>query len=148
MDKHRELETRIAQIKASGEIAPPNTWITSFNVNKNGKKYTYYRLMKADPSKSNGKVRGKMVKYLGTKDSKAYKAMKQAIQRRNQVQVLLRQLQALEPVSGGKQAKQPPLTRVVLQLMTQVQHLSNQLAEIQQWIESSNQQNYQSFVYT
>jgi hypothetical protein len=131
MDKHLELQARIAQIKASGEIAPPNTWITSYSVKKNSKRYTYYRLMKADPSRSQGKVRGKMVKYLGSKDSQDYRAMQQAIQRRNQLQVLLRQLQSLERVSGGKKPKQPPLTPLVLELMAQVQALSHLVQEIQ-----------------
>jgi hypothetical protein len=126
-----ELKVKIAQIKGSGEIAPPNTWITSYNVNKNGKKYTYYRLMKADPSRTKGKVRGKMVKYLGSSHSKEYKKMLMAITRRNQLQQLLRQLDSLEKaVSGGqikKRQNKPPLTNLVLELMAQVQALQSEL---------------------
>ncbi|MEA5537343.1 hypothetical protein [Crocosphaera sp. XPORK-15E] len=134
-----ELKVKIAQIKGSGEIAPQNTWITSYNVNKNGKKYTYYRLMKADPSRTKGKVRGKMVKYLGSSHSKEYKKMLMAITRRNQLQQLLRQLDSLEKeVSGGqpkKRQNQPPLTTLVVELMTQIQDLQTQLRQLQEKVE-------------
>ena len=137
MDNQLALKARIAQLKA-GKIAPPHTWITSYNVNKNGKKYTYYRLMKADPTRSlGGKMRGKMVKYLGSSDSCEYKKMKQAITRRNQLQALLRQLHSLEKaVSGGKtlkkQNKQPPLTLVLGDLMTQIKNLQTEFNSLKQ----------------
>ncbi|MEA5537331.1 hypothetical protein [Crocosphaera sp. XPORK-15E] len=138
-----ELQARIAQIKGNGQIAPPHTWISSYNVNKNGKKYTYYRLMKADPTRSShSKVRGKMVKYLGSADSKEYKKMKEAIARRNQLQDLLRQLQTLEKeVSGGqtkKKHKQPPLTTLVVELMTLVQELQAEIQSLKEQLKDRN----------
>lgn len=133
MTTQRALKARIAQLTTKGEIAPPNTWISSYNVKKKGKKYTYYRLMKADPARSQGgKVRGKMVQYLGSADSLEYKKMKKMIERRNQLQTLLRKLQALEQlekkVGGGKlRRQQPPLTNLVVELMAQVQTLQTEL---------------------
>ncbi len=41
------IKARIAQIRGSGKVADPNTWIGYTHINKNGKKYTYYRLVKA-----------------------------------------------------------------------------------------------------
>ncbi len=37
------IKARIAQIRGSGKVADPNTWIGYTHINKNGKKYTYYR---------------------------------------------------------------------------------------------------------
>ncbi len=37
------IKARIAQIRGSGKVAQPNTWIGYTHINKNGKKYTYYR---------------------------------------------------------------------------------------------------------
>jgi len=126
MSLRQFLTTEISQLYASGQVAEPNTWISSYSVNKNGKRYTYYRLMKADPDKSKkGKVRGKMVEYLGSAKSAAYKQMKLAIARRNQIQAMKRQLkrlEAAEQLSGGQfQAQQqPPLTTWVQELQQQV----------------------------
>jgi hypothetical protein len=42
------IKARIIQLKAQGTVAPPNTWIGTTSITKkNGKRYTYYRLMKA-----------------------------------------------------------------------------------------------------
>ncbi len=79
------IKARIAQIRAEGKVAPPNTWIGTTSVTKkNGKRYTYYRLMKAVRSSAtegnpNPSPKTKMVSYLGSADSKAYQEMKKAI---------------------------------------------------------------------
>ncbi len=130
------IKARIAQIRGSGKVADPNTWIGYTHINKNGKKYTYYRLVKAvRVSKSNdadnpspSQVKGKMVQYLGTKDSTAYKEMQQAIARRNEIQRLERKLQSLDQevsVASSKKRKprQAALTTLIEELMVQVQTL-------------------------
>ncbi len=77
------------QIRNSGEIAAPNTWIQKFYVPKNGKRYEYYRLMKACSRKSKtGKIQGQIERYLGKLGSKLYKRFTAAIDRRNQLQKL------------------------------------------------------------
>ena len=137
------IKARIAQIRGSGTVAQPNTWIGYTHINKNGKKYTYYRLVKAVRiSKTNDAdncqkkpVKGKMVQYLGTKDSTAYKEMQQAIARRNEIQRLERKLQSLDQevsVASAKkrQPKQAALTTLVSELVAQVQGLVEELAWI------------------
>ena len=82
-----QIKAQIAQIKASGKVAEPHTWISATSVTKNGKKYTYYRLLKGNRVNSGEdgeklqktKLKTKMVSYLGTADSEAYKEMQQAI---------------------------------------------------------------------
>ena len=136
------IKARIAQIRGSGKVADPNTWIGYTHINKNGKKYTYYRLVKAvrvaksndadNPSSS--QVKGKMVKYLGTVDSVAYKEMKEAIARRNEIQRLERKLQSLDQeVSVAQPQKRQPrkqtaLTTLVRELVGQVQGLVEEVA--------------------
>ena len=130
------IKARIAQIKASGPVADANSWIGYSTITKKGKKYTYYRLMKAVPNTKKpeldnspkSKVKGKMAQYLGSEDSQAYKKMKEAIARRNEIQRLERKLQEMEKaVSEGqpliKQQKQPSLTILVKELMKQVESL-------------------------
>ncbi|MDJ0719029.1 MAG: hypothetical protein QNJ54_33195 [Prochloraceae cyanobacterium] len=102
------ISQRIQQIKNSGEIAAPNTWIQKFYVPKNGKRYEYYRLMKACSRKSKtGKIQGQIERYLGKLGSKLYKKFTAAIDRRNQLQKLEKIYQKLlvllesELVSGG-----------------------------------------------
>lgn len=123
----RTLRAKIAQLKGKGEIAPSFTWISSYSVpKKNGKRYIYYRLMKAHPDRSGGK----MVRYLGSSESEAYQEMKKAIARRNQIQALERELERLEKSLSGEE-KQPPLTTtektVVAQLKKQVGELVEQV---------------------
>ncbi|MEL4895726.1 transposase [Crocosphaera sp. Alani8] len=137
------IKARIAQIRGSGTVAQPNTWIGYTHINKNGKKYTYYRLVKAvrisksndadNPSKS--QVKGKMVKYLGTADSEAYKEMQNAIARRNEIQRLERKLQSLDKEvsvvqSKKRQRKQAALTKLVGELVEKVQTLMAEIAWI------------------
>ncbi len=135
------IKARIAQIRGSGKVAAPNTWIGYTHINKNGKKYTYYRLVKAirvsksDDAKnpSPSQVKGKMVKYLGTVDSAAYKEMKEAIARRNEIQRLERKLQSLDQevsVAPAKNRKptQAALTTLVRELVAQVQGLVEEVA--------------------
>ena len=102
------IDQRMQQIRSSGEIAAPNTWIQKFYVPKNGKRYEYYRLMKACSRKSKtGKVQGQIERYLGKLGSKLYKRFTAAIERRNQLQKLEKIYQKLlallqsELVSGG-----------------------------------------------
>ncbi|MDJ0717791.1 MAG: hypothetical protein QNJ54_26815 [Prochloraceae cyanobacterium] len=122
------IDQRIQQIRNSGEIAAPNTWIQKFYVPKNGKRYEYYRLMKACGRKSKtGKIQGQIERYLGKLGSKLYKRFTAAIDRRNQLQKLEKIYQKLlailqsEIVSGGiisesdnegEKLKIPPLKRL------------------------------------
>ena len=138
------IKARIAQIRGSGKVADPNTWIGYTHINKNGKKYTYYRLVKAvrvsksedTDNPSSSQVKGKMVKYLGTVDSEAYKEMKEAIARRNEIQRLERKLQSLDQeVSVAQPQKRQPkeqaaLTTLVTELVVQVQGLVEEVAWI------------------
>ncbi|MFB2838929.1 hypothetical protein [Floridanema evergladense] len=160
------LYQQIEQIQAEGEVAAPNTWISSFVVPKaNGKHYTYYRLMEVAPkSNSSGKQRAaKMKRYLGTAKSPKYKRAVGAIARRNQIQVLTKQIKQLEAfslkeekqtaaavpvrerVSGGNLKKpitQPPLTnQPTPREWQQLQQELNRLNEhTQQLIEALNQE--------
>ncbi len=102
------ISQRMQQIRNSGEVAAPNTWIQKFYVPKNGKRYEYYRLMKACSRKSKtGKIQGQIERYLGKLGSKLYKRFVAAISRRNQLQKLEKIYQKLlallesEFVSGG-----------------------------------------------
>ncbi|MDJ0718238.1 MAG: hypothetical protein QNJ54_29100 [Prochloraceae cyanobacterium] len=102
------ISQRMQQIRNSGEVAAPNTWIQKFYVPKNGKRYEYYRLMKACSRKSKtGKIQGQIERYLGKLGSQLYKRFTAAISRRNQLQKLEKIYQKLlallesELVSGG-----------------------------------------------
>ncbi len=129
------LQARIAQLRALGKVAAPNTWIgTTSIIKKNGKRYSYYRLMKAvyapaTEDKPNPSRKTKMVKYLGTKDSTTYKEMKEAIARRNEIARLQRKLQRLDQevsvasTQRRQRNKQPALTRLVAELVAQVETL-------------------------
>ncbi len=135
------IKARIAQIKASGKVAEANTWIGYSTITKKGKKYTYYRLMKAVPkpgetnpdNPQKSKIKGKMTQYLGSSDSQAYKQMKEAIARRNEIQRLERKLCALEKAvceGQGKPKKQrkiqPSLTTLMKELIAQVETLQTE----------------------
>ena len=133
------IQTRINQLRSLGRVAPPNTWIGTTSITKkNGKRYTYYRLMKAvytpaTEDNPNPSRKTKMVQYLGTKDSAAYKEMKEAITRRNEIQRLERTLQSLDQKvsvaqAKNRQSKQAALTKLVRELVAQVQGL---VAEIE-----------------
>ncbi len=53
-----EINNRISEIRASGEVAPSSVWISKYVVPKNkGKKYYYYRLMEATNSRSRSAIR-------------------------------------------------------------------------------------------
>ncbi|ACK73956.1 hypothetical protein PCC7424_5376 (plasmid) [Gloeothece citriformis PCC 7424] len=89
------ITRQIQQLEKSGEVAQANTWISSYVVTKkSGKSYRYYRLMKTYRD-DEGKLKRKMVKYLGSESSTNYKNMKQAIARRNKIQQLYRKLKRL-----------------------------------------------------
>ncbi len=133
------IQARIHQLRSLGKVAAPNTWIGTTSITKkNGKRYTYYRLMKAVYTKAtednpNPSRKTKMVQYLGTKDSEAYKQMQQAIARRNEIQRLERKLQRLDQeVSVAQTKKQQPrqaaLTTLVRELVAQVQGLVEEVA--------------------
>ncbi|HAC65107.1 MAG TPA: transposase [Cyanothece sp. UBA12306] len=141
------LKARIAQIRSQGIVAPPNTWIGTTSITKkNGKRYTYYRLMKAVPStptEDNPKPspKTKMVKYLGSKDSRAYQEMKKAIVRRNEIARLLKKLQALDKQvsvdqSQKRKSKQPALTTLVMELVTQVQQLQTEMESLKRQLKT------------
>ncbi|WP_013334450.1 hypothetical protein [Gloeothece verrucosa] len=138
------LIAKIAEIKASGEVAPPNTWLSASVIIKNGKRYTYYRLMEASHKRSKtGKVQGKMLQYLGSKTNRKYQEMRKAIARRNQIQALERQLKRLETLEFPKKApkrkipKKPTLTNVDF---LPVEQLQLQIAQLMQWFEKLNKE--------
>ncbi|WP_013335023.1 hypothetical protein [Gloeothece verrucosa] len=129
------LQQQIDSIERSGVVAPPNTWISSYVVTKkSGKSYRYYRLM-THRRDEEGKLKKKMLKYLGAEDSKAYKKMVAAIKRRNRIQALQRQLLRLmaqgQPQprrrSRGSSAVNSPLTTSDRMLLVQLQQ---QLTEL------------------
>jgi hypothetical protein len=93
-----EIENRISEISASGEVAPSGVWISKYVVPKNkGKKYYYYRLMEETNNRScSGKTQGKFKQYLGKKNSSKYNQWVSAISRRNRIKSLIRQKQMLE----------------------------------------------------
>ncbi|MGK7955769.1 MAG: transposase [Crocosphaera sp.] len=140
------IQARIHQLRSMGKVAAPNTWIGTTSITKkNGKRYTYYRLMKAvyapaTKDKPNPSRKTKMVKYLGTKDSTAYKEMQQAIARRNEIQRLERKLQSLDQEVSvaqpkNRQRKQAALTTLVRELSLQVQTLVEEIAWMKkEWI--------------
>ncbi len=135
------VKARIAQLRASGKVAEPHTWISATSVTKNGKKYTYYRLLKGFRVKSEKdgeeshkpKLKTKMVSYLGSANSEAYKEMVKAIARRNEIQRLLKKLETLEKqVNADKsqnkrKPRQPVLTTLVMELMAQVERLQAEI---------------------
>ena len=131
------IQQRISNIRSEGKIAAPKTWIQKYVVpKKNGKKYYYYRLMEAcDKRSPSGAIQGKLKLYLGSKKNPKYRIYKQAIARRNELQLLqqrYKKLMALyrkalsQVVSVGFEEKlveseRPPFT-----------DLANVLEEIQQ----------------
>jgi len=135
------IKAQIAQLRASGVVAEPHTWISATSVTKNGKKYTYYRLLKGFRVKSGKdgeeshkpKLKTKMVSYLGSANSEAYKEMVKAIARRNEIQRLLKKLETLEKQVNADNSKnkrkprQRGLTTLVMELMAQVERLQNEI---------------------
>ena len=141
MSPQLAIQARIAQLRSQGKVAAPNTWIGTTSITKkNGKRYTYYRLMKgvytpATEENPTPSRKTKMVQYLGTKDSTAYKEMQAEIARRNEIQRLERKLQSLDQeVSVAqpkkRQQKQAALTTLVRELVEQVQTLVEEVAWI------------------
>ncbi len=99
-----ELESRLAlireamlDVRASGKIAPPMTWIQKYVVSKpSGKKYYYYRVMEATNKRScTGSIQGKIKLYLGNKWNPKYHSYRKALERRNQLQLLQRRYDKL-----------------------------------------------------
>ena len=84
------IQQRMSNIRSEGKIAAPKTWIQKYVVpKKNGKKYYYYRLMEAcDKRSPSGAIQGKLKLYLGSKKNPKYHSYKQAIARRNELQLL------------------------------------------------------------
>ncbi|WP_107668923.1 transposase [Cyanothece sp. BG0011] len=134
------IKARIAQLKAQGTVAPPNTWIGTTSITKkNGKRYTYYRLMTAyyppaTKDNPNPNRKTKMVQYLGSKESLEYKEMVKAIARRNEIQRLQKKLYNLEKqvsvasTQRRQRDKQSALTTLVGELVQQVQGLVEEMA--------------------
>jgi hypothetical protein len=135
MNRQR-LETQISKIAQSGEVAPPNTWISSYVVTKpNGKSYRYFRLM-TTVRDEHGKPKRKMVKYLGVKGSAAYRRTAAAIRRRNGITALERQLKRSLPTSRPvrKYNNCPPTDRkseLLLELENHLNYLTEELACVQ-----------------
>ena len=138
------IKARIAQLRASGKVAEPHTWISATSITKNGKKYTYYRLLKGvrvnsdkDTQESQKKkLKTKMVQYLGRADSTAYKEMVKAIARRNEIQRLLKKLETLEKQVNAdkskkkKKLRQPALTTLVMELMAKFEQLQQEILNV------------------
>ncbi len=138
------IKARIAQLQSQGKVAEPHTWISATSMTKNGKKYTYYRLLKGFRVKSqkngeqsqNKKLKTKMVQYLGSPNSEAYKEMVKAIARRNEIQRLLKKLETLEKQVNADKSKrkrkprQPVLTTLVMELMAKVENLQDEINSV------------------
>ncbi len=142
------IKARIAQLRAQGMVAEPHTWISATSVTKKGKKYTYYRLLKGFRVKSEKegeqcqkkKLLTKMVQYLGTANSTAYKEMVKAIARRNEIQRLLKRLETLEKQvnadnSQPRKARQPVLTTLVMELMAKFEQLQEEILNVKMELE-------------
>ncbi len=134
------IQQRMSNIRSEGKIAPPKTWIQKYVVpKKNGKKYYYYRLMEATNKRSpSGAIQGKLKLYLGSLSNPKYHTYKQAIARRNELQLLqqrYKKLMALyrkalsQVVSVGFEEK------LVESERPQFTDLVNVLEEIQESIE-------------
>ena len=143
-----DIQARIAQLRASGVVAEPHTWISATSVTKNGKKYTYYRLVKGNRVKSGKdgeeshktKLKTKMVSYLGSANSEAYKEMVKAIARRNEIQRLLKKLETLEKQvnadnSKPRKPRQPVLTTLVMELMAKFEQLQEEMLNVKMELE-------------
>jgi hypothetical protein len=128
------LEKKLSLLERYGEVAPPNTWLSSYTVKKsNGKSYRYYRLMTTVRDEQ-GLLKRKMVRYLGGEDSQAYTDMVEAIERRNQIQALRRQLERLSPTipKGNNSAPLTSLDReLLLSLQQQLDSLRQQFSLLQ-----------------
>ncbi len=146
----KSIQEQMTQLRNSGEIAPDNTWIQKFYVPKNGKRYEYYRLMKACERKSKtGKIQGKVEQYLGKLGSKLYKRFQAAIERRNQLKRLQRIYQRLlallesESVSQGNKGNSqnagiiPKLTKlekVISKSREAIEQIQQNQAQIWNWL--------------
>nr|ADN18042.1 hypothetical protein Cyan7822_6239 [Gloeothece verrucosa PCC 7822] len=117
----------------------PTPPISSFVVPKNDLKYTYYRLMRAYRDKD-GKLKRKMLKYLASDSSKAYKNMVQAIKRRFRIQALQTQLLRLmrqqQPKQtrrsrGGSAVNSPPTTSERMLLVQLQQQLTELMGRVE-----------------
>ncbi|MGK7955970.1 MAG: transposase [Crocosphaera sp.] len=143
------IKAQIAQLRASGVVAEPHTWISATSVTKNGKKYTYYRLLKGFRVKSGKdgeeshkpKLKTKMVEYLGSANSEAYKEMIKAIARRNEIQRLLKKLETLEKQVNAdnsqnkRKPRQPVLTTLVMELMSKFEQLQEEMLNVKMELE-------------
>ena len=140
-----EIQEQIEKIRASGEVAPPYTWIGYGTVKKKDKKHTYYRLMKADPNSrtKSGKPKTKMVRYLGNADNEKYLKAVAAIERRNQIEKLLKEVEKLEKGTSAttqpkkRKPRQPALTTLVIELIDQVQTLQTEIQELKQQLSTA-----------
>lgn len=142
-DELNSISQQIERIRNSGEVAAPNTWIQKFSVPHNGKRYEYYRLMKASERKSiTGKIQGQVEKHLGKLGSKSYLRHRQAIDRRNQIQKLEKIQQkllaiveeeetiAITRAQSDNEAKKPEIPELKI-LTEKIEHLEMALESIQ-----------------
>lgn len=91
------LEQQILTLKSQGNVAEPNTWISSYTVTKKDSKktYTYFRVMQGYKDEKGGK-KARVVKYLGKEGSKSHREAQKAIALRNQIQKLERKMTQLK----------------------------------------------------
>ncbi len=143
------IQQRMSNIRSSGKIAAPRTWIQKYVVpKKNGKKYYYYRLMEATNKRSpSGAIQGKLKLYLGGASNRLYRIYKEAIARRNELQLLQRRYNKLmalyrkalcqtvsvgeeESLREGVEAPQNPL--VPLELVRVIEDIQQIIGDIQE----------------
>ena len=148
----KDINNKISEIEASGEVASSGVWVSEYVVPKNkGKKYVYYRLMEATNSRSStGKSQGKFKLYLGKKNSSKYNQWMSAISRRNQIKSLIRQkhtleiqlkkLEASEKVSSGKLTQANSQNQYSVLGIRDFSHLQQIIDSIQTQINQLNHQ--------
>jgi hypothetical protein len=101
-DRLATLEQQRDSIRNSGPIAPPNVWIEYGKCNKRKFRQAYYRSTKpifpAKRQSSLAKSESGLVKrlYIGEENSAAVKAAGDAIARRNQLDVISREIRLIE----------------------------------------------------
>ena len=76
-----------------------------------------------------GRLKRKMVRYLSGEDSQAYTDMVEAIERRNQIQALRRQLEGLSPTIPAPLTS--PDRELLLSVQQQLDSLSQQFSLLQ-----------------
>ena len=113
------------------------------NVPRNGKRYEYYRLMKAcNRYSKTGKIQGQVEKYLGKLGSKLYKRFKAAIERRNELKRLQRIYQRLlaifdsENISQGKSSNSDSIANIpeLKKLWAAIEEIQQNQPQLWYWL--------------